>query len=139
MSQENVEIVRQSLEAFRRRDAGAIEALWHPDGEFRSLTLAIEGGTFRLGRDAQRYLDEVDSVMEEWHSEDEQFIEVDEERVVLLYRVVGRGKGSRVPISQPLGAVFTLRGARITLGEVYLDQNDALEAVGLSEQDAHAD
>jgi hypothetical protein len=35
--------------------------------------------------------------------------------------------------------IWTFRDGKPARGQVYLDQRDALEAVGLSEQDAHAD
>jgi hypothetical protein len=39
----------------------------------------------------------------------------------------------------PFAHVVDLREGRATTLKMYTDQKDALEAVGLSEQDAHAD
>ena len=49
------------------------------------------------------------------------------------------GKESGVETTRPLAFVFRLRDGRIVRGESYLDVSEALDAVGLSEQDAHAD
>ena len=48
-----------------------------------------------------------------------------------LYRIVGRGKGTGVPVDQAIAIVYTLRDGLIWRGQVFLDQRSALEAVGL--------
>ena len=47
IAEQNVELVWQLIEAVRLRDAEAIDALWHPEGEFRSAFGAMEGRTYR--------------------------------------------------------------------------------------------
>jgi len=61
------------------------------------------------------------------------------ESVIWLGRIEGRGRGSGVPVDAPMGAVFDYRGRKIWRARSYLDHGQALEAVGLEEQDAHAD
>jgi len=51
----------------------------------------------------------------------------------------GYGKHSGVEVNVKAGHVWTLRGGRIVAWYAYMDPTQALEAVGLSEQDAHAD
>jgi ketosteroid isomerase-like protein len=57
--------------------------------------------------------------------------------VALRYR--GRGKGSEVPVEGLFFHVVELRDGKFLRVKEYTDKAQALEAVGLSEQDAHAD
>jgi hypothetical protein len=56
--------------------------------------------------------------------------------VRLLWRTVG-GRGPQADLE--ITAVYTVRKGRILTIENFRDHAEALEAVGLSEQDAHAD
>jgi ketosteroid isomerase-like protein len=128
--------VREAIEAFRRRDARALRGLVDPDEfEFRSVFLgAVEGEAYRGADSIEGYLADLEDAFEDWHTEQERYLAADDERVVVLYHIVGRGKGSGVPIDQPVGIVWTLRDRRLLLGQAYLDQEQALEAAGLANQ-----
>jgi ketosteroid isomerase-like protein len=65
--------------------------------------------------------------------EDTRFLDPGKDRVVALYRIVGRGAGSGVPVSQEIGSVWQLRNGKMLKGDTYLDQREALEVAGLSE------
>jgi ketosteroid isomerase-like protein len=101
-----------------------------PEIEFRS---AIEQKTYRGLDEVVGYREEVAAVMEDFHFEDSRFIDAGRDRVVHLYRMVGRGAGSGVPVSREVGALWQLRDGKLLKGEIYLDQRQALEAAGLSE------
>ena len=60
--------------------------------------------------------------------------------VVALGEMVGVIKGSNATVRQPMGSVVTdFHGGRIGETRFFLSWEATLEAVGLSEQDAHAD
>jgi ketosteroid isomerase-like protein len=80
-----------------------------------------------------RWREDVAAVIEDFHFEDSRFLDAGRDRVVVLYRIVGRGAGSGVPVSREVGALWRLRSGKVLKGEVYLDQHEALEAVGLRE------
>jgi ketosteroid isomerase-like protein len=63
-----------------------------------------------------------------------------DEVVALIHkqRQVGRHSGIETEMA-PYGIVFTIHGGKVVRWHFYSDQVSALEAVGLSEQDAHAD
>ena len=61
------------------------------------------------------------------------------DQVVVIAEWRGRGKASGVFTTWRYGAVWTLRDGKVTSIISYTDPTEALEAVGLSEQDAHAD
>ena len=50
-----------------------------------------------------------------------------------------RGKGSAAEGETPVQIAFWLRAGKVFRIKTFSDRRDALEAVGLSEQDAHAD
>ena len=55
--------------------------------------------------------------------------------VRMIWHGVGRGPDSNMELT----AVYTVRNRRILFQEFFWDHAEALEAVGLSERDAHAD
>jgi ketosteroid isomerase-like protein len=57
----------------------------------------------------------------------------------VLARHGGVGRGSRARVGAPVGQVLKLRDGKVIEWRAYLDRAAALEAVGLSEQDARAD
>ena len=80
---------------------------------------------------------------------DEQFaewqIDLDDVRearnsVIAIATIRGRGRASGIAVQfSPAMVAWFGSDDRITRGCIYLDVNEALEAVGLSEQDAPAD
>jgi ketosteroid isomerase-like protein len=127
MPRDNVEVVKHAFAAWGRRDGKTVRELFHEDGEFRSAIVGgIEGGVYRYD-DVERNFSDLDEAFEDWHTEGERFLDVGGDKAVVLYRIVGKGKGSGVPVDQPVGIVFTLRGGKIILGEVHLDPQEALQ------------
>ena len=75
---------------------------------------------------------------ESWSLEDVQVQPVGEDGAIGLFLVRAKGKGSGIQLSRRDALVCTLRAGKIEKGTYYNDQRQALAAVGLSEQDAHA-
>ena len=140
MSQENVEIVRRSYEAFSRRDFDLLASeFWDPQIAWQTSSEDPDAGTHQ-GREAvRRYVDHWLDSFEGLHADIEEYIAVDKDRVFTWARWTGRGRGSGIVAEWVLATVFTLRDGRVIRAEEYFDRAEALEAVGLSEQDAHAD
>ncbi len=130
MSEENVEIARQAAHAFNARDMDRFLGLMDPEIEFRSV---FERKTYRGLAGMVQWTEDLDATIDELHSEDDRFLEAGEDRVVYLYRIVGTGTGSGVPVSRKFAILWRLRDGKLFKGEVYLDQTLALEAAGLSE------
>jgi ketosteroid isomerase-like protein len=61
------------------------------------------------------------------------------DQVVVPGRMIGIGRASGVKAEQSVTQVWTLRDGLAVRMSTYLDKQSALEALGLSEQDAHAD
>ena len=133
MSQENVEIVRQSVKAFN--EVGMAESalrFFAPNGVFEEPP---EQPAPRVaeGRDAAiRMFGEFDEVWEEHRSETEEIRVIDHERVLVLSIEHFRGRDG-IEIAQPAGNLFTLRDGKIVRLQSFWERETALKAVGLSE------
>jgi ketosteroid isomerase-like protein len=139
MSQENVEIVRRGYDAFNRGDLGAFFQAFDPNVELHLPEGGLNVGT-RRGPQAIRQL--VEGFFEVWdpmHFEPERFFDVDDQRVLVFVRVSATGRGSGAQVEIRATHEFTIGDELVVRLKVYGNRSEALEAVGLSEQDAHAD
>jgi ketosteroid isomerase-like protein len=152
MSQENVEIVRSlqpspetDLVALFRDDESAsaliqaVAPFFHEDCEMVAPTFVAGEGVRFVGLEGLRagWLD----WLEPWESyrvEIEDVIDAGDD-VVVLPRDYGRRAGMAVEVSVIGAAVWTVREGKVARVAFYLNRSEALEAVGLSEQDARAD
>jgi ketosteroid isomerase-like protein len=140
MSHENVDRARRAVDAWNRGDIEGYLKLFHPECEWYSDVIGrMEGAeTVYRGRE------EIHRFWDEWHAVWNLTIEVSEYRdlgdtVLTLGRLRARGKGSGIELDVPVAYVGESEGGLIRRLRAYLDPQQALEAVGLSEQDAHAD
>jgi ketosteroid isomerase-like protein len=129
MSEADVDVVRQIVDAFRHRDVPRLRSLFHDDAEFRSAIVSIDGGTYRGREQLERYMNELDAVFEDWHSEDEEFVDGEGGRVALVFRIVGRGRGSGAPVNQAIAILWTVRDGKAVTAQGYLDPEEALSHV----------
>jgi ketosteroid isomerase-like protein len=140
MSQENVETVRRVYEAFDREGLDAAFEHLHPDFEYDlSAAIGPYAGIYSGRETVRKMLEDFFSAWEYMHVEPEDFIEADGDRVLVPTHARARGKGSGVDIEARPTAIWTVLDGKIVRGAVYNDRADALEAAGLSEQDAHAE
>jgi ketosteroid isomerase-like protein len=133
-TRENVEIVSRLFEAWRRHDTAAALELLDPEAELKSALIDLGQKVYRGHAEIVQYRTDLEAVWEIWETKDERFVPVDDDRVLSLYRVCGRGKGSGTPVEADVSIVFTIRGGKVTSMLAYLDQREALRAVGLSEK-----
>ena len=137
MSQENVEIVKAAIDAFNREDWDAMFRVTLPGAELDwSRAVSPLRGVYRLDQ-IRRFLEEFTEYWESLRAEPHEFIEAGDLVVVPLTGHARGRDGIEVTASPTL--VWTIRDGAIERVSMYQEQEDALEAVGLSEQDAHAD
>jgi ketosteroid isomerase-like protein len=143
MSQENVEIVRAVFAAWNaREELDAHFSRFHPQLIYHPRADEPDPSP-HVGRDAYERL---------IHGFVESFSEVTFEVLELIdagdhvitstvLRAVlhGRGSASGAGVSDTYVFVYKLRDGLVVEGWEYRTKQEALEAVGLSEQDAHAD
>jgi ketosteroid isomerase-like protein len=140
MSQENVEVVRLAFEAWNRDDLAAALLLIDSNAEWRGpgdLFIGIES-VFRGHAGVRKWWKANKEPWEYFKSHIERTLE-DGDKVVAVVRFEAVGRESGVKVELPLINVFELRDGLIVKFTAYRSLEEALEAVGLSEQDAHAD
>jgi ketosteroid isomerase-like protein len=137
MSQENVEIVRKVTAAWERRDSDAVFALYDPAIVWES-GLAATPGTYQGHEGVRQFFREWLEAFETYHAQAEAFIDVGDS-VVVGYRGSGRGKASGVEVGDwVFWLVYRIRNGLVMRIETFGPKAEALEAVGLSEQDAQS-
>jgi ketosteroid isomerase-like protein len=136
MSQENVEIVKAFFEAWNAGDMDAVRELYHPDAILRMAEAWPEPGPY-FGREA--VMREFEQLRETWDADTTEEISVIDVGDRVAVRFIWRGSGRGPEANVELTAIHTVRKGSILAAEYFLDYAEALEAMGLSEQDAHAD
>ena len=132
MSDENVERLRRSYEAFNMTGTTDQE-LWATDVEYVQTADVGAGETvFRGRKGVARAIGELADAFEGLRVEPERFVDLGD-RVLAFVRVRGRARQSGVPIDATFAHVATFRGSQITHWQAFARREDALEAVGLRE------
>ena len=132
MSQENVEIIRRGYVHFKAK--GEIRA--HPDLVWDVSNLGWPDQQIYSGpAGAMQFNAEWADAWDDWEVEPEDYIDAGE-RVVVILNQRGRSKATGIPVEMRFAQVWTLRDGVGIRMEMYSDPGEALEAVGLSEQDA---
>ena len=137
MSQENVDRLRRGYEAFARRDLDAALEMMDPNIEAHDAPEAPDA-TVHYGPDAvRRDWEQMFALFEDFTIDIEEVFDAGDELAVFL-RLSGRGRESGAEVDARMAHVWTIREGRAIRLRQYLDRTEALEAVGLSRQDAHA-
>ena len=125
-----MEVVREAMQAFNRRDGAAFGVLLAPGAEIVPARAALEGTVYR-GLDAPtQYYAAVDETWDDlsWQVEE---IRDGGDWVIALGRIQGRGRGSGAVIDVRAGWVARFDDGLITNFHTYADRAKALQAVGL--------
>ena len=135
MSQENLEIVQRGIAAFNADDTASFVDLWDPECEFFSVTGSQMDATPYRGREGiRRYRAETAETWTELRLDTHRILEGKEDDVVVAVGCLrGKGRGSGVLVEQRIGIVYELRGGKVRYCHAYPDPEEALEAAGLSE------
>ena len=130
---ENLDLVRSIYADWERGGIGQVlqgAAEWsHPEFEF----VAADGplaGSF-TGVEAEESVYGMLAAWEELRFEVEEYRELDDDRVLVLERRIGRGKGSGVETGTKAAAVFHFRDGKVTRQVAYWDRDRAFADLGL--------
>ena len=127
---------QQAAEALNRRDLEAAFSVYHPDVESifdqRMVTLGLEpvyrGRKARV--DVQRRWN---AEWGEWRFEPEELIDLGDSRLLAVGRLAGSGLSSGAGVDHDCAFLATLAAGRVIREQVFLDRDEAFEAVGLRE------
>ena len=133
MSQENVEVVKRTIEAANRRDIEAVLEEADPQVEWPHpgfhVALGGEATVYRGHEGVRKVLQDLFDEVEVLVSEIRDF----GDRIVVIGALRGRGAESGADVTTPWGAVVDFKDGKAIRLSDYLNPNEALEAAGLSE------
>jgi ketosteroid isomerase-like protein len=152
MSQENVEVVRRYYEATQRAfvaywedprpAAEALEAgdispeavemtrFLHPNAEWKT---ALTGITYRGYSDMARGFDQLVDAAQTYRVEVQEVTPLGSDRVLAVVEAAMKGTASGIDVRSTIFVVVTVRYGLITRMDEFVEREEALEAVGLSE------
>ena len=125
-----MEVARQSVDAFNRRDVDALLDLGTPDCVLSSQLLDATA-EFRGREGIERFYAMLSESWEEFRSVVDEYRDLGD-RVLLLGRNTARGKGSGVTVEAPTAAIVDFRDGKVARIRLYLDQSEAARAAGLA-------
>jgi ketosteroid isomerase-like protein len=133
MSQENVELIRSALAAGDRRDMDAVLRLCDED-------IVITQPPELPGAPAEQHghrgvLEAFAIWPEQWDDYRVELLRIADappNKVIATMRTRGRGRQSGVEVEMDFSFVFTVRDARISEWRLFVREDEALEAAGLS-------
>ena len=133
MPDENVELVRQSYEAWNRGDLEWQLDRITPDFEFRTAHLFPDTEAVYRGREGFRRF--WNTFREPWETilvELERVEAVGDDRVLALFTFQGRGRDG-LDVTLKMGNLFTLKNGLASRQVGFRNWQEALKAAGLSE------
>src|SRR5436190_22814092 len=133
MSQENVGLVREVIEAVARQDLSRLIELTDPEVEWHSFLAELgEEGHYHGHNGIRRYVSDLNDAWELLSTE-----VADTLAVGALVLAVGqlryRGKGSGVETQSPAGYIIKFRRGKVVYMRAFREPEQALGAVGLRE------
>ena len=134
MSQENIDLVRRTIDLFNRREIDRALETAHEDFEMDwSNSIGPLKGVYR-GREA--VLELWKFFLEAWDEirwDPQEIIELDETRLILVNHVRMRGRGSGVEVEATSVQLWTITDGKGRSVKLYQSKREAFEAAGRSE------
>jgi ketosteroid isomerase-like protein len=131
---ENVDLVRSIYTDWERGDFSQTDWVHHEVGWAWVGGPEPSSGTgiAEIGAPMRNWL----AAWDEWRLEATEYRELDSERILVLYRGVGRGKASGLEAGQlvtDMANVFDVRDGKVVRFVVYWDRERALADLGMEE------
>jgi uncharacterized protein len=131
MSQANIDLVRAGFEAFARGDMESVLRLCDED---ILVTQPVEmPDAAPLPRGHAGVLENIAKWPGQWddyHAEVVRAVDIGDHVVATVHQT-GRGKSTGIPVATQAHMVFAIRQGKIAEWRVFLDEDEAFDAVGL--------
>jgi ketosteroid isomerase-like protein len=130
MSQENVELIRSIYDGWLRGEMSDE----HFDPEIAMVeSRTLPGAASAYGiEDVRRYMQSFAKYWDEIRFEAQEYLDAGD-KVIVVARLIGRGKSSGVAVERSWAYVWTVRDGKALRMDGYADREQALEAAGLPE------
>ena len=125
------ELAAALVDALNEHDAAALHALVHPDYEFYSRLVAVEGRAYRGREGFVDYFRDLDEGFTDARWNLDEIVGGRGDDVMVVFRFTARGRESRTPVDVLLPQVWTFRDGRVWRNVIYASRTEALDAVGL--------
>ena len=133
MSEANVDNAKRAIDGYNRLDVDAFVDHTTVDFEWIPAMPGLVEGHSYIGREGvETYFREIRDTWEDLRIVDAEYRDLGD-RVLVLGRVEGYGRGSGTYVKSPLAVIIELQGDRAWRSRSYLDHGQALRAAGLSE------
>ena len=131
---ENLDLVRSIYADWERGDYFASTDWADPEIEFVVMD-GLNPGALRGVAALEANWREFQGTWEDYGMKSEAYRQLDDERILVMVRLSGRGKASGLDVAQTgrAASIFTVRGAKVRKIVVYWDGDRALADLGLEE------
>ena len=131
MSQENVELASRAVDAWNEDGIEAVLPFLDPEVEWHPPQESMEPGVYRGHVGVRDYVGRLGEVFGERRIEPVDVIDVDEERVISVIRLIARSEKFGTEIDAVWAWLITVRGGKAVEVRLFTDRAQALEAAGL--------
>jgi ketosteroid isomerase-like protein len=131
LSRENVEILNRGIARYNQRDIDGFLDLAHPELEWHSAFVAVEGSVFRGLSATREYFAEIARTWEIFQLNPREYLSAGD-IVIAACDCYGKGRASGVEINTPIWTVWWFREAKAFKGMTVLMELEAFEATGLA-------
>jgi ketosteroid isomerase-like protein len=129
VSQANIDLLKQRYYDVYPAIIGFI-GLLDPDIVWDSPDF-LDQGTYHGREGVARFLSHIPETWSNFRVIGEEFIDVSEDKVLVLSRLKGNARIGGAPFEQEVAHVWTLHDGKVVHMRIYRDRAAALEAVGL--------
>jgi ketosteroid isomerase-like protein len=121
---------------FERWNAGVREMdeeLTDPEIELHTPITSTRGAPYRGYDGVRQWLSDIGDQFEQWSGDVEEFVDLEDDRVLCLGQLHLRGRGSGVEFDQEMAWLLTFREGRYVRYEVFTAHDDGRRAAGLTD------
>ena len=131
--------IRMAIEAYNRRDLEAVAVAFHPGLEYYPYREFVEAGLADpCYHGPSGYRSYIEATYDVWGTEvrlyPTELIDLGD-RLVLLADMPMRAQGSGIPLAETYATIATIKQGKVIRQQDFLDQAEALEAVGLASRE----
>ena len=136
MSQDNVEVVRRSYQAFNEEGLPGASAFWDREIVWSTDPMVPEPGVYTGFEKVRTYLEGFVRAFGAWHIDIQELIDLGGDEVLSVLAIGGRPPGQTAGETRFLDWAWlvSVRDCKITQVRSFLDKDRAFEAAGLEEQ-----
>jgi ketosteroid isomerase-like protein len=131
VSERDLVVAREALDAYNAIDFERLPTLLHPDCELVMLRSLIDGAPYYGHAGMHQFIRDMADEWTEWHLEPDEFRDLGDGRVLVLARFEGHARVSGIEISAPAAWLLEMRDGLVYKVRAFSDRAASLEYLGL--------